>query len=156
MASDIFLKLDGIKGEATADGHKEEIELLAWSFGVSNSGSGTGAGAGAGKASFQDLSFTTYLDASAPPLMQSCATGKHFPKAFLVQRKAGGSQLEYIKIEFDEVFITSVGGSGGEMPTVSYTISFSKIKFEYQPQDEKGAKKGGAIPGTFDLKAVKK
>ncbi|MCX7055759.1 MAG: type VI secretion system tube protein Hcp [Betaproteobacteria bacterium] len=156
MASDIFLKLEGIKGEATADGHKEEIELLSWSFGVSNAGSGTGAGAGAGKAHFQDLSFTTHLDASAPPLMQSVATGKHFAKAQLVQRKAGGTQLEYIKIELEEVFITSSHVGGSDMPTCNYSITFSKIKFEYQPQDEKGAKKGGAIPGTFDLKAVKK
>ena len=156
MASDIFLKLEGIKGEATAAGHAEEIELLAWSFGLSNSGSGTGAGAGAGKASFSDLSFTAHLDASAPPLMQACATGKHFAKAQLIQRKAGGTQLEYIKIELEEVFVTSVAGGGAEHPSVNYTLSFSKIKFEYQPQDAKGAKKGGAIPGTFDLKAVKK
>jgi type VI secretion system secreted protein Hcp len=156
MASDIFLKLDGIKGEATAKGHVDEIELHSWSFGVTNSSIGGGSGQGAGKATFHDISLTHAFDASSPPLMQACATGKHFPKAVLTQRKAGGDQLEYIKIELDEVFITGVNANGHESPSESFTISFGKIKMDYQPQDEKGAKKGGTIPGTFNLKAVTK
>ena len=31
MASDIFLKVDGIKGEATDVDHKDEIEVVSWS-----------------------------------------------------------------------------------------------------------------------------
>ncbi len=156
MASDIFLKLEGIKGEATAEGHKEEIELQSFSFGVSNAGSGVGSGQGAGKASFSDISVSHMTDASSPAIMQACAIGKHFPKAWIYQRKAGGSQLEFIKIELDEVFVTGWSIGSSEAPMDSFSLTFSKIKYEYQPQDEKGAKKGGAIPGTFNLKEVKK
>ena len=35
MASDIFLKIDGIKGEATDVSHPNEIEVVSWSWGVS-------------------------------------------------------------------------------------------------------------------------
>ena len=46
-AVDMFLKIDGIKGESQDKTHKEEIELLSFSWGVSNAGSGAfGMGSG--------------------------------------------------------------------------------------------------------------
>ena len=33
LASDIFLKIDGVKGESQVKGHKDEIEVLSWSWG---------------------------------------------------------------------------------------------------------------------------
>ena len=38
MASDIFAKIGDIKGESLDDKHKDEIELLSWSWGVTNAG----------------------------------------------------------------------------------------------------------------------
>src|SRR6476620_2245106 len=59
MASDIFAKIGDIKGESLDDKHKDEIEVLSWSWGVSNAGEMRGgSGGGEGKASFHDLSFT--------------------------------------------------------------------------------------------------
>jgi type VI secretion system secreted protein Hcp len=144
MAVDMFMKLDGIEGESRDKAHKKEIDVLAWSWGMSNSGSAhTGGGAGAGKVSVQDLSFTKYVDSSSHVLLLDCCLGTHIPKANLVVRKAGGTTvLEYIKIELTEVLITSVstGGSGGEdRLTENVTLNFAKFKYEYVPQDEKGA-----------------
>ena len=34
MASDIFAKIGDIKGESLDDKHKDEIEVLSWSWGV--------------------------------------------------------------------------------------------------------------------------
>ena len=39
MASDIFAKLGDIKGESIDDKHKDEIEVLSFSWGVANPGS---------------------------------------------------------------------------------------------------------------------
>ena len=36
MASDIFAKLGDIKGESLDNKHKDEIEVLSWSWGVTN------------------------------------------------------------------------------------------------------------------------
>ncbi len=47
MAADIFLRLEGIEGESQDDKHRNEIEVLSWSWSVKNTGSfqlGTGAG----------------------------------------------------------------------------------------------------------------
>ena len=49
-AVDVFLKLDGIKGESTDDRHKDEIVIESWSLGATNTGShSVGGGGGAGK-----------------------------------------------------------------------------------------------------------
>src|SRR5436309_3177107 len=70
VAKDMFLKLGNLKGEAKDKAHKEEIDVLAWSWGVSNTGSAhAGGGAGSGKCSVRDLSFTKYIDKSSPDLI---------------------------------------------------------------------------------------
>ncbi len=147
MAVDMFLKLNGIEGESRDKTHAKQIDILAWSWGMSNSGTAhMGGGAGAGKVNVQDISVTKYIDSSSNALIAACCAGTHISTANLIVRKAGGTPLEYIKIDMDEVMITSVstGGSGGEdRLTENVVLNFAKFKFSYQPQDEKGAKAGG-------------
>lgn len=146
MAVDMFMKIEGVEGESVDKVHGKEIDVLAWSWGMSNSGTmHQGGGGGAGKANVQDLSFTKYVDASSHALLMSCSNGHHYTKANLVVRKAGGkgAPVEYIKIQMDEVLITSVstGGSGGEdRLTENVTLNFSKVKFEYTAQSAVGGK----------------
>jgi type VI secretion system secreted protein Hcp len=148
MAVDMFLKLDGIKGESVDSKHKDEIAVLAWSWGMSNSGSAhLGGGAGSGKVNVQDLSLTKFIDVSSPDLMLSCCNGKHIPKAQLTVRKAGENALEYMIIKFEDILIASVstGGSGGEdRLTENVTLNFAKVDVEYTQQDAKGG--SGAKP----------
>jgi type VI secretion system secreted protein Hcp len=54
MAVDMFLKLAGIAGESDDARHKDEIDVLASSWGVSEAHEGQ-TGAGAGKPNFQEL-----------------------------------------------------------------------------------------------------
>lgn len=144
MAVDMFMKIGDIKGESTDKKHANEIDVLAWSWGISNSGTThMGGGGGSGKANVQDLSFTKYTDASSHALLLATSNGHHYPKANLVVRKAGGKNapIEYIKIEMDEVMVTSVscGGSGGEdRLTENVTLNFAKVKYEYTPQKPDG------------------
>ena len=81
MAADIFAKLGDIKGESLDDKHKDEIEVLSWSWGVTNAVTLAGTGAGQGKAHFGDLSLTHKIDKASPVLMQACATGVHLKEA---------------------------------------------------------------------------
>jgi len=150
MAVDMFLELDGIKGESTDHKHKENIDVLAWSWGVSNSGTfHSGGGGGSGKANFQDLSITKYIDKATADLLYTCASGKHLAKGKLVVRKAGEKPLEYLIVTLENILVSKVstGGSGGEERlTESVTLNFAKVKVEYKVQDEKG---GGKDGGTF-------
>jgi type VI secretion system secreted protein Hcp len=143
MALDMFIKIGDLKGESKDAEHKEKIDVLAWSWGVSNAGTfHAGGGGGAGKANVQDFSFTKWLDASSPPLLQACCTGKHFDKATLHVRKAGDKPLEYLKIEFTKVLVTAVstGGSGGEdRLTENVTLNFAKVEVNYTEQSAEGS-----------------
>ncbi len=38
MAVDMFLKIGDVKGESRDDKHKDEIDVLSWSWGMSQSG----------------------------------------------------------------------------------------------------------------------
>src|SRR5215475_13562619 len=100
MAYDAFLKLDGIKGESQDHKHKGEIDVMSFSFGAQQVGAqATGGGGGSGKVSFQDFHIVKKVDAASPLLMLNCASGTHIKEANFVVRKAGGDQLEYLKIK---------------------------------------------------------
>ena len=110
MASDIFAKIGDIKGESADDKHKDEIEVLSFSWGVTNSASidGHGSGGGAGKATFQDLSIIHKIDKASPVLLQACATGEHMKEATITHRKAGKGQQEFLIVKMNDVIITGV------------------------------------------------
>ena len=158
MATDIYLKLGDIKGESQDDRHKEEIEVLAWSWGVSQAGSmHTGGGGGRGKADFSDLNFTHYIDKASPNLLKSCANGEHVKEAKMTVRKAGKGQQEFLLITMNDVIITNVspagnGGEGGLVENVG--LQFAKIDLEYKPQKPDGSLEAG-VHFKWDIKANK-
>ena len=158
MAVDIFIKIGDIKGESQDKTHKDEIEVLNWSWGMSQSGNmHTGTGGGAGKVSIQDLSLTKFVDKATPNLMMHCSSGKHVPKVTLTVRKAGGdSQVEYLIINLEEVLISSLstGGSGNDDRLIeNITLNFAKVTVDYKPQKADGTKEGGPIKYGWNIRS---
>jgi len=158
MASDIFAKLGDIKGASGDSKHKDEIEVLSYSWGVTNAGSMShGGGGGEGKATFHDLSFVHKIDKASPVLMQACATGVHLKEATLTHRKSGKGQQEFLVIKMNDVIVTSVTqGSAGNDGAYSENVSiaFAKVNVEYKPQKADGSLDAG-IHFKYDLKAQK-
>ena len=155
MAVDMFLKLSNdIKGESQDHKHKDEIDVLAWSWGVSQSGTfHMGGGGGSGKASFQDISVTKYVDKASNGLLRACSTGEALKSADLVVRKAGKKPLEYITIKMKNVLVTSVstGGSGGEdRLTENVTLNFAEVEYTYTGQKPDGSG-DSPMPFKFDI-----
>ena len=162
MAISIFAKVGTIAGESRDARHQDEIDVLSWSWGVSQSGTtahgaggGAGAGAGAGKATFRELSFTHHIDRASPSLMQACATGKRLPDATITVRAAGEDQREYLVVTMTDVLVTSVSVSlvaeGGESMEV-VALTFAKVDLEYKPQAPDGGLAAG-VHFTYDLAA---
>jgi len=158
MASDIFAKIGDIKGESPDDKHKGEIELLSWSWGVTQSGTmAHGGGGGEGKANFNDFNFTHHIDKASPVLMKACATGEHIKEATITARKAGKGQQEFLIIKMNDVIVTSVAlSSSGDTAAASESVAlrFAKVDFEYKPQKPDGSLDAG-IHFKYDLKANK-
>lgn len=163
MAYDAFMWLDG--GDPTAEGEtqdatykdKKAFEIYSFSFGASNPttiGSASG-GAGAGKVSISSFNVMKKTDSASPAMFTNCAKGKHFDAAHVVLRKAGGTAIEYLKYNFEEVFVESIqwsGSSGGDdTPTESVSFAFGKMAIEYEPQLAKG-EEGTKKTATWDIR----
>jgi type VI secretion system secreted protein Hcp len=154
MAVDYFLKPDGIPGESTDAKHKGEIDVLAFSWGVSQAGSsGRGVGVSAGKAIFEDLLVVARTSKASPKLWQACATGQHLKTAVLTCRKAGKTPLEFLKITLTDVTITSyeIDSSDEELPLDQVALAFAKVETEFISVDSKGKAQPPVTTG-WDLK----
>ena len=82
---DMFLKIDGIKGESLDDKHKDTIQVLSYSLGVNNEGTGSsnqGSEAPA-VAVVHDITVTKFVDIASPNLFISSCSGKHLLTAWL-------------------------------------------------------------------------
>ena len=158
MAATIFARIGTIKGESRDARHKDEIEVLSWSWGVAQSGSiAHGGGGGAGKASFHDFNFTHHVDKASPVLMRACATGEHIKDATITVRKAGKGQQEYLVITMTDVLVTSVSmsvGAEGDASVAGVALAFAKVDLEYKPQKPNGSLDVG-VHFKYDLKANK-
>jgi type VI secretion system secreted protein Hcp len=145
MAVDMFLNLgEKIKGETEDKAQKEkgDIDVLSWSWSMSQSGSLHGGGSSGGRVSINDIVVTKYVDAATPKIMLACCNGTRIDKALLLVRKSGEKQQKSIEITMEPVIIKDVntGGSGGEdRLTESIVLNFGKVKFEYFKQDKTGA-----------------
>ncbi len=161
MASvDYFLKINGIPGESPDGKHPDEIQLLSWSWGETQSGTHAGGGGGgAGKVSMQDFHFVMSVNKASPVLLLTCAQGKHIPDATLTCRKAGTEQQEFLKIKMTDLLVSSfqTGGAGGSdvTPTDQISLNFAKIEYEYCPQKKDGSL-GGPVVAGWDLKKNEK
>jgi type VI secretion system secreted protein Hcp len=129
---------------------------MSWSWGASqvSSVAGTG-GSGAGKADLSDFSIMTYFDKSTPKLFKSITTGQHIKTATMSAIKSGADGKPYLKVDFQEMFVSSLQISGSsEIPTVSISFTYNEIKIDYSTQNEQGnVTSTGAV--TFNTKSNK-
>ena len=158
MAMSIFARIGTIQGESRDARHQDEIDVLAWSWGVSRSGTVShGGGGGAGKASLHDLSFTHHVDKASPRLMTACATGEHLPEATITVRRTGQGQQEYLVIRLKDVLVTSVAtGVSAEQGATSedVVLAFTRVDLEYRPQKADGSLDAG-VHFEHDVKVQK-
>jgi type VI secretion system secreted protein Hcp len=149
MSNDVFIKIDGITGESDDAAHPGEIQVVNWTWKMSQlSSMMSGSGGGAAKATVEDLVFFHQVDRASPNLMSYCLTGKHVPKAVLTMRKAGGVPLDFLRLTMFDVIVTGVEMS----PTYEQVkLSFARVQQEYLVQNSLGGSKG-VVTGTFDIK----
>ena len=113
-------------------GSEPPVDVLSFSWGVSNSGTiDSGSGGGAGKAQFSDFNFIKRLDKASPQLMRACARGEHFPDVTVSLKDTKGTT--YMTIKFKTVLISSyqTGGSSGDVvPLDSISLNFAEMNFD--------------------------
>jgi len=149
MSREIFLKIDGLKGESPVDGHQDDIQVLDWKWGTEQTGTAhVGMGGSAGKVVVKDLVVTKHVDKATPELFKASCNAKVFKEAVLTMRKASEKPLEYLKIKMSDVQISKmdidskmdIGGNGNEDLLTEYvSLHFAQVEVEYTPQKSDGS-----------------
>jgi type VI secretion system secreted protein Hcp len=170
---DMYLQLDGIKGESTDDKHKDWIEVLSFDHSMLqpvSSTKSTAGGASTGRAQHGDFSITKFVDLSSPKLYEALSNGKHLSKAKLEVCRAGGSQVKFMEITLEQVMISQVhlnsptngkvtkGSAGGDfdiLPTENVSLNYGKIEWVYTQQKRADGSGGGNVNAKYDLTAGK-
>lgn len=159
MAIDVYLQIDGIKGESQDDKHKDWIECETVHWGITqprSATSSTGGGHTAERVEMEEIRFSKIADLASPILMQTCAMGKTIPKAkFEFMRADGnGTPVKYFEIELENVLIGSIspGIAAGTLLNEHVSLKFSKVKWKYNQQKITGGS-GGSTMGGWDLAA---
>ena len=157
MAIDVYLQIDGIKGESGDSEHPGWIECESVNWRLHQPKSATASTAGghtAERAELSDVTFTKLCDVASPILAQGYATGKTIPKAkFEFFRADGqGARVKYYEVELDNVVIGEVAQAVA--PGIGMTdhvgLKFSKVKWRYTQQRIAGGA-GGNTAGGWDL-----
>jgi type VI secretion system secreted protein Hcp len=154
MAIDVYLQIDGIKGESSDDGHKGWIECQSVNWSLHQPKSATASTAGghtAGRVDLSDISIHKTADLASPILAQHCATGKTIPKAKLEFMRADGNgkPVKYYEVELENVIVAHVaqGVNGGDVMTEDIGLKFSRVKWKYVQQKISGGASGQTAGG---------
>ncbi|MGJ9417662.1 Hcp family type VI secretion system effector [Massilia sp. CMS3.1] len=153
MASDAYLRFDGIKGESQDHGHREWIEVSGVRWAIQQPKSATASTAGghtAERAELSEVSFEKLCDLSSPILMQTCAMGKTIPKATLEFMRADGdgNPIKYFEIELENVLIGTISPIlGMGLLQESIGLKFSQVRWRYTQQRIAGSSAGNTAGG---------
>ena len=161
MATDAFLKIEGIEGESTDDKHKNWIEVLSYSHGLSQPASATSGTGGRSKERVEmaDFSVMKVLDKASPNLALAVCDGRHIPTVTIELCEASGEKHKYMEYVMEDVIVSSLqpsGSSGGDKPLESLTFNFGKIKWTYYPITHGGKESGKVGPVGWNLEENKK
>ena len=157
MAIDVYLQIDGIKGESADSTHLGWIEVGQAQWGVtqpvSSPGSATG-GRTTGRSEYRTLALTKLADLASPMLMQHCSNGKTIPKAKLEFMRADGdgNRVKYYEVELEHVLIGNMEQmvAEGSMLRDHIALHVTRVKGKYT-QQRIGGGTGGQTAGGWDL-----
>jgi type VI secretion system secreted protein Hcp len=157
MAIDVYLQIDGIKGESNDDKHRNWIECKSVSWEIRqqrSASSSTGGGHTAERCEHGSIVISKLADLSSPILLQTCSSGRTIPKAKIEFMRADGhgERIKYFEIEIENVLIGGVMPSlrEGDILSEHVGLKFSKVVWRYT-QQKIGGGLGGNTAGGWNL-----
>lgn len=156
MAIDVYLQLDGIKGESSDMAHQGWIECSWVDWAVSQPRSASTSSSGgqtAERCELSSVAIRKLADHSSPLLLQCCAMGKTIPRAKLEFFRADGrgARVKYFEMELHSVLVADVAPEAFEGSILSEHIGlkFAKAQWRYMKQNVSGGP-GGLTAGGWD------
>lgn len=154
----IYMKFGAIAGQVMTTGFKDWIECSSFQFGV-----GRGVSSGAGGASregsnpsISEVTVTKIFDVASPKLYQDALAGTFNTKVDLKFTTTTKNTVDtFLHYELTDCGVSGYSlSTGGDNPTESLSLNFSKVVVSPSPLDTAGTPKAGARV-TYDLLAMK-
>lgn len=133
----IFMKYPDIEGNVTVEGFEKMIEVTSFQMGVGRGiGDARGGDTREGSVvSVSEITMSKVMDKTSPKLFIEACTGEldNTVEIHLVRTAAGKSQM------YGKYILTNTGisgfstSSGGDRPSESFTLNFTKIEYTYSP-----------------------
>lgn len=155
--AEIYMKIDTIKGDVTAQGFQNDILLSGFHFGAGRQISSPITGQReAGVPTLSDLVVEKQMDVSSSPLLSNLLAGKSLPTVeILLTKVANGKQFTYNDITLSNVILSSYSvSSGGETPAESFGLNYEKISTSFTQQNPDGTA-GQTIKSCWDVSTEK-
>ncbi|MCW4048238.1 MAG: type VI secretion system tube protein Hcp [Candidatus Bathyarchaeota archaeon] len=141
----IYGDFDGISGESTDKDHVDWIDVLSFSFSVTQPTSSTGTTRRRSSV-VMGASMTKYVDKATPKLMEKCASGEVIPEVTVVFTRTFETAVEFYQYDLTNVMVVSYRSSGDVTsdwyPWDSLSLRFKEIKVTYTEYDSSGMAKG--------------
>ena len=156
MAIDVYLQIEGIKGESRDAGHPDWMECVTVDLGVHQPKSAATSSSGhtVGRCHHDTVVIGRLSDIATPILLQTCAMGKTVPRARIEFMRADGQgkAVKYFEIELENVLVAEIAPDVREGQPLSehLALAYSKITWRYT-QQKIGGGTAGLTVGGWDL-----
>lgn len=157
----IYMQYGSIQGEVTTASYEKWIELNSFQWGVGRSVS-MPMGGGVSKRESSDpmlseITVTKDMDSTSTKFFAESTVGKMDTTVKLAQTrtKAGGETETFLLYTFSNCAVSGYStSSGGDRPSESLSINYTKLEMKYTSFDVKGTAKPDVF--TYDLETRKK
>jgi type VI secretion system secreted protein Hcp len=146
-----------IKGTSTVSGHTDWITIDSLQMGVGRSISTSGGGKDrdTSNPSFSEITLAKATDIASADLFMQAVCGKSLGVAEIHFIQTGGSdkkQQVFLTLQLEGAIISSYSASsGGERPSETFSINFTKISYKYDSFSGDTVTTG--TPKKWDLEA---
>ena len=154
----LYLHYDGIDGEATHEDHKKWIDIQSLQFGVGRGVStpvGSAANREASQPSVSEITVSKNMDTASSKLFVESLTGNEGKTVKIDLVSTGSPGNTYVTYTLTNTLISGYSlSSGGDRPTESLSLNFTKIEYKQTPYDDKN-KAGTPVTVSYDLATAK-
>ncbi|WP_207480959.1 Hcp family type VI secretion system effector [Arenibaculum pallidiluteum] len=155
----IYVKFDGIQGDATQQNHKNWVDVSSMQFGVGRAIStptGRAANREASEPSVSEITMTREMDKSSPLFFKEAVSGKSGKTVQIDLVTTGDPGDTYMTYTLTDALVSSysVSANGSGQPQESISLNFSKIELKYTPHDA-NHKPQAPVVSSYDLATTK-
>lgn len=156
----IYMQYEGLKGNVTAEGYTDHIDIQSMTFGVGRGISmdpGNLANREATRPSISEITVTKLMDNSTTSLFKESVTGSNGKNVKIKFVRTGADKVnEFMNYELEDCLVSgyNVSSNGDSQPIETITLSFSKILINHTDNDSTN-KSGSPARVGYDLGAAK-